>query len=89
MESIQNFLRVPKPDQKKWDFKNRRQELVQKFVDQINIGRTKTNYPPVTAKRLSSQYLWTMDTWELEVFFKECDQSTNFGKRFFGSFKKK
>lgn len=72
-----------------WKFNSRRQELIQDFVDRINAGRKGTPYKPVTAKRLSCQYLWTMTTWELEVFYKQCDQYGNFSKAFFGAFKKK
>ena len=87
MDSMQELLRSYKPRKSKWNFKCRRQELIQIFVDRINIERKNTNFPPVTAKRLNSQYLWALNTFDLEVFFKECSASENFGKKFFGSFK--
>ena len=89
MDSMQELLRTYKPKKCKWNFKSRRQELIQMFVDRINLGRKNTAFPPVTAKRLNSQYLWALDTFDLEVFFKECCASKNFGKKFFGSFKRK
>lgn len=89
MDSMQDLLRSYKPTESKWNFKSRRQELIQMFVERINQGRKNTNFPPVTAKRLNSQYLWALDTFDLEVFFKECSASENFGKKFFGSFKQK
>ena len=87
MESMKDVLRSYNPKKSKWNFNCRRQELVQMFVDRINLGRSNTPFPPVTARRLNSQFLWAMDTFDLEVFYKECDRSPNFGKRFFGSFK--
>ena len=87
MDSMKELLRSYKPRKSKWNFKCRRQELIQIFVDRINIERKNTNFPPVTAKRLNSQYLWALNTFDLEVFFKECSASENFGKKFFGSFK--
>ena len=89
MDSMQDLLKVHKPTKSKWNFKSRRQELIQMYVDRINLGRKNTTFPPMTAKRLNSQYLWALDTFDLEVFFKECCASDNFGKKFFGSFKNK
>jgi len=88
MDLINRILVKPRKIEDKWNFKCRRQELIQQFVDEINIGRRSTRFPPIDAKRINSQYLWTMSTWELEVFFKDCSSSDNFGKKFFGSFKK-
>ena len=87
MEDIRLILDQPRETQTKWKFTSRRQELVQQYVDHINVERQKTPYPPVTAKRLNSQYLWPLDEWELEVFFKKCKASRCFGKCFFGCLK--
>ncbi len=89
MKDISSILTQSRPEPSTWDFKNRRQELIQLFVDRINQERIGTNFPPVTAKRLNCQYLWTMTTWDLDIFYKQCGEYGNFGKCFFGCFKKK
>ena len=89
MENIRSVLNQPRQQQLIWNFKCRRQEIIQQFVDRINQGREGTDYKPVTAQQLNCRYLWTMSTWDLEVFYKRCSGSKNFSQCFFGSFKKK
>jgi len=89
MENIRSIITKPRQESVQWNFKSRRQEIVQEFVDKINQGRLNTNYKPVSAQQLNCRYLWTMSTWDLEVFYKKCRDSENFSRCFFGSFKKK
>ncbi len=89
MENIKSILVQPRQQETLWNFKCRRQELIQEFVDKINQSREGTNFKPVTAQQLNCQYLWTMSTWDLEVFYKRCNDYKNFSQCFFGSFKNK
>lgn len=89
MEKFGTVLKKRQQQKINWKFNCRRQELVQQFADKINQSRLGTKYKPVTAQQLNCRYLWTMTTWDLEVFYKRCLEYRNFSKCFFGSFKKK
>ena len=89
MEKFGSVLKKLQQQELKWNFNCRRQELIQQFVDRINQGRLNTKYKPVTAQQLNCRYLWTMSTFDLDVFYKRCLESRNFSKCFFGSFKEK
>ena len=89
MEKFGSVLKKRQQQELEWNFKCRRQELIQQFVDRINQSRMGTKYKPVSAQQLNCRYLWTMSTRDLEVFYKRCLEYGNFSKCFFGSFKRK
>jgi len=65
-------------------YKNRREELVDKFVQAINEERVGTPYKPVThrliALRINSHPLLKKDLGEVEYLYKQCIQQGNFKK---------
>lgn len=90
MKNIATLVNQTKRNTSKWNFSCERQELVQKFVDRLNLGRKGTKYKPLDAKRVNSMVgISHMTTWELHGFYKECEGANHFGKFFFWSLKPK
>jgi hypothetical protein len=68
-----------------------RAEIVGWFLEKINKDREGTGYPPLTAKALAiklSEKRTGLTTSNLFAFFRECEYSTHFSKKFWSSFKK-
>ncbi len=75
---------------------NERQEIIQKFVDRINLERKGTEFPPVTWLKINNRLAHinskTFDypEGELYKFYRMCEESNSgFSKCFFGALKKK
>lgn len=63
-----------------------RQELIQRFVDKINLERVGTKWKPVTARQLNVliSFLKVSDLYWL---LSECERAPSFSKKFFGVLK--
>lgn len=66
-------------------YKNRRDEIVSKITDEINLLRVGTKYKPVTKRmiaiRANSNPFLKNDT-ELELVYKNCSAKKNFSHFF-------
>lgn len=60
-----------------------RQELIQRFVDNINLERAGTTFKPVTARQINAlvSFLCVRDLYWL---FAKCEHAQSFSKKFFG-----
>lgn len=58
-----------------------RAEVIEKFLNRINPGRTAAGYKPITPARIGIM-LAHVPTPDLHAFYKECDQANNFGALF-------
>lgn len=70
---------------KKSPYKNRRDELIQTTVENINRLRVGTQYKPITAKWLAikcNANPFLKDTTELELVIKDCKTKGNYKKLF-------
>ncbi len=65
-----------------------RQELIQSFVEKINLERIGTKWNPVTWRQINGlvSHVKMADVYWL---FKECEQGDSFSKKFFGILKSK
>ncbi|HCB35129.1 MAG: hypothetical protein A2W52_03395 [Candidatus Taylorbacteria bacterium RIFCSPHIGHO2_02_49_25] len=63
-----------------------RQELIQRFVDQINVERVGTKFKPVIWKQING-LIAHVKIGDLYWLFKECGQGNSFSKKFFGILK--
>ncbi|MDO8593916.1 MAG: hypothetical protein Q7R93_00155 [bacterium] len=65
-----------------------RQELIQSFVDKINLERIGTKFKPVIWRQING-LVAHVKIGDLYWFFKECEQGDSFSKKFFGILKSK
>ena len=63
-----------------------RQELIQRFVDKINLERIGTKFKPVIWRQING-LVAHVKIGDLYWFFKECEQGDSFSKKFFGILK--
>jgi len=63
-----------------------RQELIQRFVDTINLERIGTKWKPVTWKQINGLVAFVRVP-DLYWLFKTCEQRDSFSKTFFGIIK--
>lgn len=63
-----------------------RQELIQRFVDKINLERMGTEFKPVIWRQINGLVAHVKIS-DLYWFFKECEQGDSFSKKFFGILK--
>ena len=63
-----------------------RQELIQRFVDKINIERIGTKFKPVIWRQINGLVAQVKIS-DLYWLFKECEQGDSFSKKFFGILK--
>ena len=63
-----------------------RQELIQRFVDQINVERVGTKFKPVIWKQING-LIAHVKIGDLYWLFKECERGDSFSKKFFGILK--
>ncbi len=63
-----------------------RQELIQRFVDKINLERIGTKWKPVIWRQING-LVSHVKVSDLYWFFKECDGGDSFSKKFFGILK--
>lgn len=64
-----------------------RQELIQKFVDRINVERTGTKWKPVSWGQING-LLRHLKEEGLHRFYGNCAEAASFSKCFFGVLKK-
>ena len=60
-----------------------RQELIQRFVDKINLERVGTKFKPVTWKQVNG-LVRILKEKDLYWLFKRCEETSSFSKKFFG-----
>lgn len=65
---------------------NERQELIQRFVDKINLERVGTKWKPVIWRQING-LVAHVKIGDLYWFYKECEQGDSFSKKFFGILK--
>lgn len=63
-----------------------RQELIQRFVDRINLERIGTKWKPVTARQVNVLISF-VPVRDLYWLYKTCEQRDSFSKAFFGILK--
>jgi len=63
-----------------------RQELIQRFVDKINLERIGTKFKPVIWRQINGLVAHVKIS-DLYWFFKECERGDSFSKKFFGILK--
>ena len=60
-----------------------RQELIQQFVDKINLERIGTKFKPVTARQINVLISF-LSVSDLYWLLGECERAPSFSKKFFG-----
>lgn len=65
-----------------------RQEIIQRFVDKINLERVGTKYEPVIWRQINGLAAH-VKIGDLYWLYKECEQGDSFSKKFFGILKSK
>ncbi len=73
---------------KKLKITSERQELIQRFVDKINLERVGTKWKPVIWRQING-LVAHVRMGDLYWLFKECEQGDSFSKKFFGILKSK
>ena len=63
-----------------------RQELIQHFVDKINLERVGTKFKPVIWRQINGLVAHVKVS-DLYWFYKECENAPSFSKKFFGVLK--
>lgn len=63
-----------------------RQELIQRFVDKINLERVGTRFKPVIWQQING-LVAHVKMGDLYWLFKECERGDSFSKKFFGILK--
>ena len=63
-----------------------RQDLIQHFVDKINLERIGTKFKPVIWRQINGLVAHVKVS-DLYWFYKECENAPSFSKKFFGVLK--
>jgi len=63
-----------------------RQDIIQQFVDKINMERIGTRFKPVIWRQINGLVAHVKIS-DLYWFFKECETGDSFSKKFFGILK--
>ena len=71
---------------KKLNITSERQELIQRFVDKINLERIGTRFQPVTWKQING-LVALIKISDLYWLYKTCESRDSFSKAFFGILK--
>ena len=77
-----NTLKAKKPLR----ITSERQELIQRFVDKINLERIGTKFKPVIWRQING-LVAQVKIGDLYWLFKECERGYSFSKKFFGILK--
>ena len=86
MEPPKDYLEKLQKPQKGLKITGERQELIQRFVDKINMERIGTKFKPVIWRQING-LVAHVKIGDLYWFFKECEQGDSFSKKFFGILK--
>lgn len=83
MDIPRNYLDQLKKGRAPLNITSERQELIQRFVDKINVERAGTKWKPVTARQINTliSFLKVSDLYWL---LGECERAASFSKKFFG-----
>lgn len=63
-----------------------RQDLIQRFVDRINLERISTRFKPVIWRQINGLVAHVKVS-DLYWFYKECENAPSFSRKFFGVLK--
>ena len=63
-----------------------RQELIQRFVDKVNVERVGTKFKPVIWRQING-LVAQVKIGDLYWLYKECERGDSFSKKFFGILK--
>ncbi|MEK7208597.1 MAG: hypothetical protein AAB699_03580 [Patescibacteria group bacterium] len=83
MDIPQNYLNTLKRRKTPYKFTSERQELIQRFVDKINLERVGTRFKPVTARQINVLISF-LSVPDLYWLLGECERAPSFSKKFFG-----
>lgn len=86
MDLPQNYLDNLKQRSQKLKITSERQELIQRFVDKINLERIGTKFKPVIWKQINGLAA-TCSISDLYWLLGECERASSFSKIFFGILK--
>ena len=86
MDLPKNYLDILKKSPRPLKITSERQELIQRFVDRINLERVGTKWKPVIWRQINGLVAHVRIS-DLYWFFKECEQGESFSKKFFGILK--
>lgn len=86
MDIPKNYLNNFKQRGQTLKITGERQELIQRFVDKINLERVGTKFKPVIWKQINGLVAHVRVS-DLYWFYKECENALSFSKKFFGILK--
>jgi hypothetical protein len=94
MENIKDLLQI-RVDKSPPSARSFREDLINKFIEEILAGNRGTQWEPKTEAALKrfkrgiaikiNTNPFLRESWQLEGFFKYCKEAKNFGARFNGS----
>jgi hypothetical protein len=80
-DKLKDVLSKYKIPDKKSNVKSERADVLRQFLEELNLERALTSYPPLKANRLAVM-LAHLDTWDLKLFLANCKQAKHFSKYF-------
>lgn len=83
MDLPQNYLTILKKGKTPLKITSERQELIQRFVDKINLERVGTKWKPVTARQINVLVSF-LPVRDLYWLYSKCERAPSFSKKFFG-----
>jgi hypothetical protein len=86
MDLPKNYLDVLKKRSRPLKITSERQELIQRFVDKINLERVGTKFKPTIWRQINGLVAHVKIA-DLYWLFKECERGDSFSKKFFGILK--
>ena len=86
MDLPKNYLENLKKQSRPLKITSERQDIIQQFVDKINLERVGTKFKPVIWRQING-LVAHVKMGDLYWFFKECERGDSFSKKFFGILK--
>lgn len=83
MDVPKNYLDRLKKGRTPLKITSERQELIQRFVDKINLERVGTKWKLVTARQLNV-FVSFLPVRDLYWLYAKCERTPSFSKKFFG-----
>lgn len=65
---------------------SQRAETIERFLKRLNKDRENTPFKPLTARAVAIK-LSHLDQWDLDIFYKQCEQANHFSKHFWWALK--
>ncbi len=83
MEIPKDYLEELKNKKRPRTVTSERQELIQRFVDKINLERAGTKFKPALWRQINGLVRFLKER-DLYWLWSECERAPSFGKKFFG-----